>query len=467
MLVRRPLVASSSFALLGFLAALVLGAGGSGCGSSSNSDAPSDAGGDAAEVAVDTALVDAAPDGPDRGAVSTVYPAFKVDAPQLIKNKGYVMKAPKVVTVTWAGNTAAARFEQFGDQIGASNYWKTAVGEYGVGPATSGADSHIRLPDTPPKDIISEDLDGFLSSKLNDATAGFPAPTVDTVYVFYISPETHVQANGVDGCSSFGGYHTSAHMTLADGDHDVAYAVIPDCPVGGNRIDSMIDAASHEIGEAATDPYPEGTAQSGYRGIDNDHFAWEILNQLQNENGDMCEFPYGVSDTTANEPLFAFPVQRLWSNASIAAGHDPCVPAPSSEPYFNMTLLDPEAITVNMRVFGRGNITTKGYSIAVGETKTFDVGFYSDAKTDPWTLEAVEGNGIFGTGDSGTLEIKVFGVSGQNGQKAQIRVKVVAPGSMDGPGGGSSKNVEMLTLISTNKNDTKHFLPIFISNPAP
>src|SRR5262249_40514921 len=112
-------------------------------------------GGDAAQAADQTA---APPDSPaqeapapaptnapnqDHGSISTTSPAFRPDVPLLKNNGGHVLSSPVIVAVTWQDNANTATYEALVDKIGSTAYWKDVVGEYGVGPATSGAANHV------------------------------------------------------------------------------------------------------------------------------------------------------------------------------------------------------------------------------------------------------------------------------------------------------------------------------------
>src|SRR4051812_35730517 len=107
------------------------------CGGSASTDnggappsPPATQGGDDAGPPVDTA--DAAPPPPpvDHGSPSDTYPAFKPDVPQLRDNGGGVLKNPKIVTITWPGDTNADGLEAFGDNIGSTKYWAAVTAEY-------------------------------------------------------------------------------------------------------------------------------------------------------------------------------------------------------------------------------------------------------------------------------------------------------------------------------------------------
>ena len=377
----------------------------------------------------------------DHGAPSQQYPAFTPEIGQLVDNGGSVLSAPVVTTVTWPGEPNAATFEQFGDELGPSAYWKTVTAEYGVGPATSGDGNHVRLTDAPPTTISDTDIPTFLSDHLTAQGSTWPAATPNSVYIFYIPTGTTLNVQGQSACDQgIGGYHDST--TIAG--HDVAYAVIPQCGSLGETTLS----ASHELAEASTDPYPQ--TRPAWSGFDDNHLAWEFFQQFQSEDGDACEF---YRDSTMQDSTLGFTVQRQWSNTSAQAGHDPCVPAPSGA-YFNVTPLAEESIDLDLSALGAGTATTKGFKIKVGETKQIPLGFYSDGATGPWTIRAAEG-GIMGTSQKGRLTLSLDVTSGQNGQKAYLTVKVNVQGRTKG---------ELVTIVSDD-GTTKHYMPIMIGSP--
>lgn len=443
------------FALLSFTAAC----------SGKTADAPADTVPDhpavedtGASPTEDTApSADAADTGPavDMTPPSDTYPAYKPWIAQLSNNGGAVLKNPEVVTVTWPDEPNADTFEAFGDAIGDSAYWKTLVTEYGVGAAVSGATRHVRMKDAAPASITDTELDALVAKNAADPMSGWPAPTDQTIYVLYLPQSTSLMMSGGKGSSGnacdqgIGGYHMSTEV----GGKQVSYAILPQCPKFGPIPGEVTLSASHEIAEAATDPQPN--SNPGWVDFDDQYLAWYFFQQGATENGDMCEF-YETSNYTESESGFAFNVQRQWSNASGAAGHDPCVPA-APGPYFNVAPLDLQPVTASFGGGGGGGtIKAKGFKVLVGETKTFTVGFYSDAKTDPWTIKVYEGNPLLGTptGTSSHLTVSTDKTSGQNGEKAHITVSVSSQGR---------SKTEYVTVVSTlGKRQT--FMPILIGS---
>jgi hypothetical protein len=381
----------------------------------------------------------------DHGAPSSNYPAFTPDMGQLANGGGGVLKDPVVVTITWPDEPNAATFEAFGDQLGPTTYWSTITSEYGVGPARSGADYHVHMADAAPATISDKDIETLVKTRFTaaDATA-WPKPDAgQPVYIMYLPRTTSLTLQGKDACQQgVGGYHDS----VSAGGKDVAYAVIPQCR---GMVDESTLSASHELAEAATDPYP--LTKPGWAHFDDNHLAWEFFQQFQSENGDACEFYKdsamgGTSD-------FPFTVQRQWSNKSGAAGHNPCVPAPAGA-YFNVTPLAVEDVDVDLSSMGGWPMTTKGYKVAVGDTKKIALGFYSDAPLAAWTIKAVEGGMM--SRKSGNFDLSLDVDQGENGQIAYLTVTTVAQGKVDGG---------IVTIVSTS-GKTTHYMPLMIGTPA-
>ncbi len=422
-------------------------------GSNNNIAAPNDAGTD--DGGGDGDMADAgdesAPLGP--GMPSTTYPAFAPDLPQLQKHGGSVLTAPVIVPITWDTDPDQARLDDFTDKIGGTDYWKSIGLEYGVGQATVAA--HVHLPASSiPTTMDGIELDGFVANNVGvPATSGWPAPTAQTIYLLFLHPSTELTFNGAPVCAMYGGYHLSTQVNGVQ----IPYAVLPRCGVGARTFDRTTSSASHELGEAATDPHP--LADAAYNGFDDNHAAWSLFqNQTNLENGDDCEFN-NDSEYTEAAP-FAFAVQRLWSNKSAAAGHNPCVPLAKGA-YFNVTPLQLETVQVNARVGGVKLMTSKGINIPVGETKTIAVGFFSDAASPPWSIRAAEAYNPQIPALTHNLSVSVDRTSGQNGEIAYVSVTVNKAGST--VGNSKYANLNFVTVLSS-LNNTTHYMPILITS---
>jgi len=434
---------------------------------------------DAAVEAADGGKADAETDGAadaarDHGGVSSIYPAFTPDVPQVQNNGGVVLTSPEIVTITWPGEANAAALEAFGDDIGRGPYWAATTKEYGVGPATSGPANHVRLAEQP----IAQWSDSALAAWLADhatnyAKYGLPAPTPQTIYTLYLSTSTSLTVSGTDGCQQgVGGYHE----TFVLGGAQIPYAVVLQCR--GAQLNDATSSASHELIEAATDP--QATNSPAYIYFDGDHLAWDVFQQFQDEVGDACEFYFGPTGSFYMQPFsvveeadagadggdaglvpdagtVSYNVQRTWSNLAAAAGHNPCVPAVTG-PYASVTPLGMETVTMNLTgIGGSASAKSLGYRILKGETRTFAVGFHSDGPTGgPWTISAREGNPLMGGVSSPHITTTIDTPSGQNGDIAYVTVTVEAVDTtMDG---------ELLTIVSQLSTGGRAFLPILISN---
>jgi hypothetical protein len=394
----------------------------------------------------------------DHGSVSTTYPAFTPDVAQLVNQGGRVLTNPVVVSVTWNDDPNVTTLESVGDNLGASTFWKAVVGEYGVGPSTSGASNHVHLttplvlPTDPNADPVGPIVQLISNALANPAASGWPAPTDQTIYLVYLHG-----ANADKVCQQgAGGLHDSVKV----GNKDIPFAISAACSDGpGGKFDALQSAtisASHELAEAAVDPFP--STAPAWVGLKSDELAWELLQMGQDENGDMCEF-YDDVYGTSGAPQLSFMVQRTWSNASAAAGHAPCVPAPK-DPNFNVApLVAKDPLVAD---FAQDMIpldpSSKGFQISVGQTRKIPLGFYTDAATAPFTIEAFEADPFSQQGDpfsptmSPSLSVSLDKTSGQNGEKAYLDVTVNK---------ASTEKVSLIVVKST-LGGIVHYLPLIV-----
>lgn len=378
---------------------------------------------------------------------ASTYPAFKPDIGLIVKGPGPVLTAPKIVSVVWTADPAYKTYETFCDSIGKSAYWKTALTEYGVGPAVSGG--HVEITDAPPASFdvatANDEILAFVKKGVQGAPAnGWPVPDDQTFYLLFIPQTVAINNNGKDDCANNVGYHVEAAIGAYP---HVAYGIVAEkChDYLPNIVDNTTETASHEIGETATDPHTE--TDNGWLGFDPDHYAFELWQNQQDETGDACEF---YDDSYYEDPELGAWVQRLWSNAAAKAGKNPCLPAPD-EAYFNVTPLATEPITTTGTT---GKVhKTRGFHIPVGTEKTIDVGFYSDRPTADWTLEPMELDGITAPKTS-HVSFKVDQPIGNNGKTAKVTISVNAA-----PAAGTQL---LVTLVSSRSKTQQHYFPILI-----
>jgi hypothetical protein len=453
------------------------------------------------------------PDASDQGEVSTTYPPFAVDTPHILANAGTVLKAPVVVTVTWpAQDTTYATWDAFGDSIGASTYWNATTREYGVGPVVSGPSNHVHMMDSLPSTMSYYDLEGYVTKVLggmvgdggsadsgpiveeggldageidgsaSDSSAGgassgdsgnedappsgpWPPPVLQggnaqTIYSLLIPSSTAVTdpGSGMPFCSEGGlGYHDNVMV----GTTPIAYAVTLECT--SQTLAYQEETASHEYVEAATNPYPE-TMNLGYIRFDTNHYAWEIYTGFNDELADACE---NWEDSYVQQPdPFPYWVQRSWSNERASAGHAPCVPDPGT-PYAGMTLFASQesTVSVDLTSIGMSKVSTLGFSAGLGRPATFQVGFYSDAPTGAWAISYdfpkelpifdAQGNPVA----NGAATVTIDRTSGQNGEKANVRVTPTRVGPL---------GFQIMAITwdppSAASMYSPHYLPIVISN---
>jgi hypothetical protein len=382
----------------------------------------------------------------DHGAPSDTFPAFAVDVPQIKNNGGKVLTSPSIVTITWSSDTNAGAYEQFGDKLGDTAYWRDATSEYGVGAATSGDANHVRITDAPPAKMTDDDLEQLIANNVKEATtSGWPAWDDQKLYILYVPAGVKVTSKdtGKDACDDSEGYHTEVQA----GSKMVVYAIVNEnCKDDGQAVvDYATAVAAHELGEASTNPHTN--TGEAWDGFDDLHAGYELFQQHQSEDGDACEF-FDDSTYRQTEGDFSFTVQRMWSNASAAAGHNPCVPL-DGKAYFNVAPLD--LGTVQALQPDRKNKTVAGVAVLPGKSHDIALGFFSDDKTDAWTIEAVEGDGMT-TPKSKHLDVSLDRTTGQNGEKAYLTVHAKSAGPKRGT---------LVTVIST-LGQTKHYQPILI-----
>ena len=307
------------------------------------------------------------------------YPAVKPDMPRVVSGGGAVLKKGSVTPVYLPGFDYVEDLTDFTKKLGATQYW-AALGEYGVGQLTQSAPIVLTNDLIVPADIgniTDEQIQAWLIARFDGTHPEFgttPDPT--SVYTLFYPEQTVITlgTGGGTSCQSFGGYHND--VTIKG--QLVPYAVIPECNQFGalKNVDSVTAVTSHELSEAATDPYP--TDDTAYGQVDGDHLAWEFF-LGGGEVGDMCA-QFSTSIYKPDDLLYV--VQNNWSNVQAKAGHNPCQPvAVEGQVYFNASPTFPDKINT------RG-VFTKGVKVPVGESKTIPLALYSDGPMAPWTVTA-------------------------------------------------------------------------------
>ncbi len=447
----RPLMTLASLALVA--PALLVG-----CGSTASSpdetdhDAATDAGGhidlgkDAGTGAEDTGTGTTNPE--DTGAPSTDGGAPAGNAgkwtklpppPELVNSDGGVLTSPVVIAIFFQNDdqTLLPTLEQFYTDLGASTYWAVAS-EYGVGPATA---MNIVIPEDAPATID----DSFGSSGGNTALETWllgeissnvlPGTSANTTYMINYPSTTTVTANGM-GCVDFDGYHTD----LTDAANNlISYGVVPRCTDPGSTTEvTFTSTVSHEVMEAATDPWPDYSP--GWAQVDNAHLFFDEANE-GTEVADMCE---NDPEAYYQFPGLPFTVQRVWSNKSVLAGHDPCVPEIPNTVFFNAV---PELPDTGLYNYYGTNVTVSSVHIPVGGTGTVYIDLYSDGTTPDWDVTVLDGN-YFNTGDQSQALLTVDQpvTTGNNGTRLAVNLTVKSAGSN---ANGEVPNTELFAIVSS------------------
>lgn len=444
-------------ALLAPLAA-ALGVACGSSNSSTNQATSTEAGADTSTPVEDAGTVEAAVE-------AAPYPAFvPANVPQVVSRGGPIMPLPKVVPIFYATDdtTTTASIQSFVNALGASDYWHGALAEYGVGQVVGETAIQLTSSDDPPTTYDDSDIEAWLANKLQSADPAFPAPDANTIYAFFFPAGIKITTGGTssgwpDGeapeggggggggggqvstsCVDFGGYHSV--IQLANGT-PVTYAVVPRCANfdGFTGVDAVTAAASHEIAESSTDPLVQ--LDAAYLSTDSAHRYWATI-LGGGEVGDMCAQNLG---SFVKFPDLPYTVQRIWSNKAAVAGTDPCTPVPTGEVYFNSIPILPDTLNVTGRGADGGTTTvaTQAVQIAVGSSKTIELDLFSSAPTpSEWQVQAADEYDLQ-LASSQQLKFSYDKTTGQNGDKIQLTITVVAAGS---------KNQEPFIVYSTMKS---------------
>lgn len=353
------------------------------------------------------------------GQPSDVYPAFTPALPQVTSVGGPVLTHAKVVPVFFPGDAWQPKITGFLGKYIPSSHWAEMVGEYGVGAAT--VSTEVVLADAAPKAIDDTEIQTWLRGQLDGTHVEWPAPDDSTLFVLFYPTTTSITLSGSASCKAFGGYHGDAAMPSTQ---KVAYAVIPRC--SASSFSPLTNTLSHELVEAATDPYPN--LLPAYAQLDEAHMSW-MLSSSGGEVGDMCEYdpraPYAVPD------LGGAVIQRSWSNLQAKAYHDPCVPQLSGATYFNAVPVLPDVVPVvipdlpGLGPLAGRTLSVEGVKIPKGESRTIAVNLFSDGPTGgPWRVEAVDTLFERGLGAT-TLTFAWDATEGQNGQTLHLTITAV------------------------------------------
>jgi hypothetical protein len=337
--------------------------------------------------------------------VEAAHPAM----PQVVKLKGPVLKTPKVQAVIYSSEPKASDIDAFLQEMKTTTYWSETTSEYGVGPLT--ILPTIKRPEAPPTHLEDSDIQSDLSANLGGSSPAWGAVDPNAIYLFILPPKTIIDAFG-NCCSDFDGYHEEAMV----GAVSVAYAVV--CSCGGkfdgpgvSDVQQVTIAASHELVEAATDPFPDNNPAYGQTDLAD--IAWTLASG--GELADLCEFN---RNSFLVPPGSKYMVQQSWSNAAAAAGDDPCVPVANKDPYF-------AAIAVMKDTFNISGIPgkTTGVKLMAGQSATVDVQLFSNGPTKPFKVTPHDISDLIG--GSPNLAMSLDKNTGVNGDILKLSIQAL------------------------------------------
>jgi hypothetical protein len=347
------------------------------------------------------------------------------DPPQVINSGGTIITSPKVQLVAYASDPTAPDAIAALTELGATPTWMEQAGEYGIGAFTQ--PPAVMLSGAPPSqlDDTSGNTTPFQQMIIDNTTGANPAWGAydpSTIYMFIAPIGTDVSSSG-HCCSDYLGYHWEAPLPSGG---SIPYAVVCDCAAQmGDPLTPLqyvTTTINHELVEAATDPFPD--SNPAYAWNDDDHLAWTIA--TGGEVADMCEYN---ADSNVIPPGATYMIQRTWSNAAAKAGQNPCVPVPTSDPYFNSLPVLPDTVSIDAL---SSPSPTKGITIPVGQSKTIDVQLVSAAPTSgPWKVTAYDLNDYLGFG-SPFLQLTLDKDTGSNGDVLHLTIKSLKKDQQDG-----------------------------------
>jgi hypothetical protein len=353
------------------------GEAGRGDGAGMGADGGTD--GDAAGGLGDAAIAadgGAETDGPF---VPAMHPAF----PQLRSANGSVLAHPSVVGLFFSdydntpGVTAMLQGLPDVSPPDGGTFWSAAVSEYGVGALTMLPP--VMLGQAAPT-AGSASPAAFVGNQVDTNPALANVDTSTIVAVFYPST-TPLSGSCAAQTIGWGGYHDSVMTTKGR----IPFAVIAECANFASltsTLDMVTVAASHEIMEAATDPF-----LSAWSSLDRSTpsgWAWDVLLGGNEEDGDMCSVNASFRRASSDYPYL---LQLGWSNRAAAAGNvDPCQPdVLAAQPFVGAYPVMPDTVNVPA---GGGSSSGPGALIANGSSKTVEVDCYSFQPTAPFTVGA-------------------------------------------------------------------------------
>lgn len=377
--IKRPW---SPWPLLAFIAALLpLAVGCMSTGGSNSADANvlhGDAAGDAPDSSPDD-VVD-----PD---ATPFEPASHDPLPQVNSRGGPVLAHPGVVLITYPNTPVADQAEQFIRWYLASDALHEAGADYGVDRGT--LVTRVQMTTPLPSYVASTTIIQPIHAMIADGRIpSSPDPSQPYLYLMLLPPTTtRVDAPWglIHFCADEAGFHSQFGTTF-EPLAMVSTACIPADRGLATDLEVVSEIASHEIFEAATNPFV-GTRPAYVLGESN---VWSFYGS---ELADLCSWSY---ERTADGHVVA----RSWSNSAAAAGRNPCVPYSAQSPYRGVAIAPSARLTAH-----------------AGETLQLTLRGWSMVRTPPWRIRT------FASGDS-ALQLSLDHDTIGNGDEAALTVMV-------------------------------------------
>jgi len=252
------------------------------------------------------------------GFVPAPHPPF----PLITAHGGPVLSKIELVPVYFGADPLRSELESFATWLVASDYWKTVGADYGVLPGTQLPAVQFETAPTSPISVVQ--ISSWLDAQI--ASAALPKPSAQTVFVLFYPAGTTITIDGSPSCSAFAGLHDEASIANAAFTGDVPFVVIPRCSFSpGDELPIATNAASHEIMEAATNPFFRSNPAWQMDSASGPLEAWQMLSG--SEVADLCL-------NQSYDEIAGFTVQDMWSNTAAQAGNNPCQPSDTKHPYF-------------------------------------------------------------------------------------------------------------------------------------
>jgi hypothetical protein len=257
--------------------------------------------------------------------------------PQVPTQGGPVLASPRLLAITFRNTGAEQRdhIHAFSRWVMGSD-WLAEVGkDYGVGKGE--ALEHGDLDEDAPYSIHDDQIQDWLRDRIQGGQLPHPDGRRD-IYMIFFPRSTAVHSRLGLACQDYGGYHSETHLPGPTGQVTAlrfAYAVVLDCP-GYDDVPSNIArtlrAASHELIEAATNPFFDTAPAYRMSYATAPRSPWDLVRY--GELGDLCVGNWLEIDDPVSG--YTFTPQRIWSNTAAAAGGDPCVPVAPGQPSFEV-----------------------------------------------------------------------------------------------------------------------------------